>query len=83
MIRRWGMILDRALSDGERGLGQYGVTLTPVARQRLIRFGNGDARAALSALDFAVRQTPSQQGKSRVIDEEQTGGRSSETVTSL
>src|SRR5574341_2018386 len=50
-------ILDRALSDAERGLGKFKVDLTPEARRRLIGFGNGDARVALTALEFAVSQT--------------------------
>jgi putative ATPase len=53
-----GAILDRAVADRERGLGRLHVTLAPEARRRLIGFGNGDARAALTALEFVVTQTP-------------------------
>jgi len=53
-----GQILDRALTDAARGLGKFTVDLTPGARGRLIGFGNGDARVALTALEFVVRQTP-------------------------
>lgn len=52
-----GQILDRALADSERGLGKVRVELSPEARHRLIGFGNGDARAALTALEFVVGQT--------------------------
>ena len=65
-----GQILDRALADAERGLGQFTVDLTPDARRRLIGFGNGDARVALTALEFVVSQTlPGANGRLR-IDEQ-------------
>ena len=51
-----GMILDRALNDDERGLGKSGATLTHEARQYLIRYGNGDARSLLTALEYVIRQ---------------------------
>src|SRR5207244_8740903 len=52
-----GQIRDRALADAERGLGQFTADLTPGARRRLIGLGNGDARVALTALEFVVSQT--------------------------
>jgi putative ATPase len=65
-----GQILDRALADAERGLGQFMVDLTSDARRRLIAFGNGDARVALTALEFVVSQTlPGANGRVR-IDEQ-------------
>jgi len=51
-------IIDRALANTEVGLGQYHAELSDGARGRLIAFGNGDARLALTALEFVVRQTP-------------------------
>jgi len=48
-----GIILDRAVADAERGLGGR-VTLEPAARARLVEFANGDARAALNALELAA-----------------------------
>jgi putative ATPase len=53
-----GHLLDRALADEARELGRQPVDQAPEARRRLIGFGNGDARAALTALDFVVTQTP-------------------------
>ena len=53
-----GRIIDRALANTEVGLGQYHAELSDAARRRLIAFGNGDARLALTALEFVVRQTP-------------------------
>lgn len=54
-----GMILDRALTDAERGLGNSGATLDAEARHFLIRYGNGDARSMLTALEYVVRQAAS------------------------
>ncbi|HLX25682.1 MAG TPA: replication-associated recombination protein A [Candidatus Cybelea sp.] len=49
-----GTIVDRALSDTERGLGATHVDLEANARQLLISLANGDARTALNALEFAA-----------------------------
>ncbi|HEY3675009.1 MAG TPA: replication-associated recombination protein A [Candidatus Tumulicola sp.] len=49
-----GTIIDRALSDRERGLGARNLTLTPEARAALAGISNGDARTALNALEFAA-----------------------------
>ncbi len=64
-----GAILDRAVAARVRGLGALNVTLAPEARRRLIGFGNGDARAALTALEFVVTQTPAGPDGRVVIDE--------------
>jgi putative ATPase len=64
-----GQILDRALADPERGLGRFKVELSPEARRRLIGFGNGDARTALTALEFVVTQTPPGKDGRITIDE--------------
>lgn len=57
-----GTILDRALSDPERGLGERGVRLEPEARRLLISLSNGDARIALNALEFAAAAAASDGG---------------------
>jgi putative ATPase len=44
-------LLQRALSDEERGLGTLGLTLTPETLERLVRASGGDARRALGALE--------------------------------
>ena len=51
-------ILERALEDTERGLGQYRVHLDEDALRHLIRVAGGDARNALNALELAVVSTP-------------------------
>ena len=49
-----GTIVDRAMSDPLRGLGDRGLTMAPEARAALIGIANGDARTALNALEFAA-----------------------------
>jgi putative ATPase len=56
-------IIERALKDPDRGLGQYHVELEVDAMLSLVAFANGDARVALNALEFAVLHTaPGQDG---------------------
>ncbi|MEE3420811.1 MAG: replication-associated recombination protein A [Lachnospiraceae bacterium] len=50
-------ILDRAMSDRERGLGNFRATLTDDARAFLADAAGGDARAALNALELAAMTT--------------------------
>jgi len=65
-----GHIMDRALTDTERGLGKWNPELSPEARRRLIGFGNGDGRVALTALEFVVSQTPAGPDGRVQIDEQ-------------
>lgn len=65
-----GQILDRALTDASRGFGDLSVTMTPLARRRLIAFGNGDARSALTALEHVVEHMPRQADGELVLDEQ-------------
>lgn len=51
-----GRILDRAISDTDRGLGTQRIALDNDARRRLIGFANGDARSLLTALEFVTAQ---------------------------
>ncbi len=57
-----GMLLDRALADEERGLGELNLRLRPEARAHIVNLANGDARAALNALEAAA-QRAAQEGK--------------------
>ena len=60
-------VLDRALTDAEQGLGAVNAQFTAEARQRLVQFANGDARALLTALEFVVEQTlPGEDGMRRI-----------------
>ncbi len=47
-------LMQRALSDRERGLGQHAVTVTDEALSFLAEVCDGDARRALNALEIAV-----------------------------
>ncbi|MEX0698994.1 MAG: replication-associated recombination protein A [Acidimicrobiia bacterium] len=49
-----GLLIDRALSDGERGLGSLELTISADARTDLASRTGGDARLALNALDVAA-----------------------------
>jgi putative ATPase len=47
-------LIDRALADGERGLGTTGVVIEPEARALLARAADGDARRALNFIEVAA-----------------------------
>ena len=53
-----GVILDRALSDEERGLAAYQVEVEGKAREHLIATAFGDARRLLGSLEVAVQTAP-------------------------
>jgi len=54
--------VDLALTDKERGLGNYPVKIDENARLHLSRATNGDLRSALNGLELAVRSTPETDG---------------------
>lgn len=49
-------LVERALSDKERGLGDAGVAAEPEALRAIAKWGDGDARRALNALEMVVSQ---------------------------
>ncbi len=51
-------LMKRALSDKERGLGNYNVQITDDALEFLAEVSDGDARKALNALEIGVLTTP-------------------------
>jgi putative ATPase len=51
------VLIDRALTDPERGYGKRSVQLDPDARAHLIDMSGGDARNVLNALELAVEST--------------------------
>lgn len=62
-------ILDRALTDADRGLGGRRIHIAEDARRRLIGFANGDGRSLLMALEFVAEQAvPQPDGSSRLDD---------------
>jgi len=51
-------LIDRALADKERGLGDYNVRMDRNARRHLAKLSDGDARKCLNALEIGVLTTP-------------------------
>jgi putative ATPase len=67
-----GRIIDRALSDTERGLGTLKLDMTVEGRDFLIQQSQGDARVALNALETAAALVRPKKGKpidSAVLEE--------------
>ena len=61
------LIVERALGDGERGLGKLEVRLEDDAREHLVVAANGDARIALNALEMAAFATePDERGRRNI-----------------
>jgi putative ATPase len=62
-----GILLDRALSDKERGYGNKNIVFDASARAHLIEVASGDARNALNAIELAVESTsPDKDGVIRI-----------------
>jgi putative ATPase len=59
-VEQLELLIDRALSDKERGLGNYNVKMEGDARRHLARLSDGDARKCLNALEIGVLTTPPQ-----------------------
>ena len=56
-------ILNRAIKDKNKGLGQYKIKISPQALDLIIEGSNGDARIALNAVEVAVETThPDKEG---------------------
>jgi putative ATPase len=51
-------LIDRALADKERGLGNYHVKIDHDANRHLAKLSDGDARKCLNALEIGVLTTP-------------------------
>ncbi len=63
-------ILNRALNNKDRGLGEYDVRITEKEFKIIARLSEGDARTALNALELAVLTTPADQDGKININEE-------------
>ncbi len=50
-------LIDRALADNDRGLGNYRVKIDNAARRHLAKLSDGDARKCLNALEIGVLTT--------------------------
>jgi putative ATPase len=61
-------IVDRALHDREKGIGNLNVVLGEEAKAFLVNMSNGDARTALNALEMAALATPPDRDSMRILD---------------
>jgi putative ATPase len=61
------IILNRAIKDKKRGLGNLNLKLEPKALDFIAQMANGDARIALSTLEFAALTTSPDKNKKRAI----------------
>ena len=59
-------ILNFAIKDKERGLGNYNIQISDSALDHLANMANGDARTALNALELAVLTTPPSKGDNMI-----------------
>ncbi len=59
-------LIDRALADKERGLGNYEVKIDADAKTHLAKLSDGDARKCLNALEIGVLTTPPTGGTTSV-----------------
>ncbi len=62
------LLITRALTDTERGLGAEHVAIDDDALEALAGLANGDARIALSTLEFAASAAPARDDGTRRID---------------
>ncbi len=65
-VEQLGQLIDRALADKERGLGNYNVRMDKDARRHLAKLSDGDARKCLNALEIGVLTTPPTGGTTSV-----------------
>lgn len=64
-----GSLIDRALTDISRGMGEYKKKINKEARDLLIRLSGGDARIMLNALEIAIQQSNNKTIPPEVIKE--------------
>jgi putative ATPase len=57
-VEQLAQLIDRALADKERGVGNYNVKMDKDARRHLATLSDGDARKCLNALEIGVLTTP-------------------------
>ena len=61
-VEELGVLLERALADRQRGLGDHGVAVEPKALRFIAEHAGGDARRALAALETSVRSQAAADG---------------------
>jgi putative ATPase len=57
-VEQLEQLINRALTDKERGLGNYSVKIDKDARRHLAKLSEGDARKCLNALEIGALTTP-------------------------
>jgi putative ATPase len=62
------IIVRRALTDDQQGLGDEGVTIGDEALDHLVSMSNGDARIALNAIELAANATQAEPDGRRHVD---------------
>lgn len=63
-------IIDNALCDKEKGLGNINIRMPQSAKSHLAQLASGDARAALNALELAAMTTDKNENGEILIDED-------------
>jgi putative ATPase len=66
-VKQLEQLIDRALADKERGLGNYNVKIDKDARRHLAKLSDGDARKCLNALEIGVLTTPTVADRVEVV----------------
>lgn len=62
-------LVDTALTDKIRGVGEFKKKIKPAAKELLIRYSGGDARIMLNALEMAVTNYTEKTISAEIIDE--------------
>lgn len=63
------VVIDQALADKERGLGELGIALNDTQKQMLARAGDGDARRTLNYLEVLSDMAEMEDDRRVVVDE--------------
>ena len=71
-VEQLEQLIDRALTDKERGLGNYNVKMDKNARRHLAKLSDGDARKCLNALEIGVLTTTPRGGTGSVPSKSST-----------
>ncbi|MEI8299308.1 MAG: replication-associated recombination protein A [Pseudomonadota bacterium] len=68
------LLIDRALGDAGRGLGEQGLSIEPAARELIARAADGDARRAMNLLEIAADLASSGMISEAIAAEVASGG---------
>src|SRR3989338_5020946 len=62
-------IINKALKDKEKGIGKFKKTISPEAKELIVRLSGGDARIVLNALEIAVTSFKDKKITSEIVKE--------------